>query len=150
MSTKLLVVADLGRLKAYRLDARPEFSNPRLQLLEDWETGVNRHLSEEFSDQAGQFRKGPGASEGPSAFSDGEQHNMDLERRRRALKALARRIAELLARERLDGCYLAADRRINQPLLDEMDPATRRKIQKNVAANLSKLSDTEVVGHFSE
>src|SRR5947209_303788 len=37
MNEKLVVVADLGRLKAYRLQDEPQISHPRLELLEDWE-----------------------------------------------------------------------------------------------------------------
>lgn len=151
MTEKLLVVADLGRLKAYRLEENPRFSHPRMVLIEDLETEVNHHLSENLSDQAGQFRKGSKRnSEGLSALSDGEQHNIDLERRRRAVKALARRISELVEREGVGSCYLAADTRINQLLLDEMQAPTRKKIAKNVPANLSKLSPDEVLQHFSE
>ena len=150
MTRKLLVVTDLGRFKAYRFEQDRKFSHPRLELLEDWETGVTRHLSEEVTDQAGKFRKGIFRSEGPAALSDGEQHNLDLERRRRALKAVARRIAELLKEQDVDGCYLAADHRINQPILEEMDMGTRNRIEKNVPVNLSKLSSSEVMDHFCE
>ena len=86
MTTKLVVVADLGHFKAYRLEESPDFSRPRIKLLEDWETNVSKHLSEEVTDQAGQFRKGS-APAGPTDRSDGEEHNLDLERRRRAVEA---------------------------------------------------------------
>src|SRR3954452_20286921 len=78
MNKKLLVVADLGHFKAYKLEQNESFSQPRLQLLEEWDTDVPRHLSEELSDQAGQFRKDHRAGNlngGPSNLSDGEQHN---------------------------------------------------------------------------
>ncbi len=148
---KLVFVADLGRLKAFRLEESPRFSHPRMKLVEDWETNVTQHLSEELTDQAGQFRKGPKSAEGPGALSDGEQHNLDLERRRRAVRTLAQRINTLVEREDgVDACYLAADSRINQQLLDEMQQRTRAKIQKNVPANLSKLSPDEVLAHFEK
>ncbi len=89
MTRTLLVVADLGRLKAYRWDENRRYSHPRLELVDDTETGVTHRLSEDLTDQAGQYRKGLGDSEGPSALSDGEPHNIDLERRRRAIKTLA-------------------------------------------------------------
>jgi len=150
MTAKLLVVADLGRLKAYRLEESRHFSHPRLELVDDWETEVTHHLSEDVTDQAGRFRKGTGHNEAQSALSDGEQHNIDLERRRRAVKTLAKRICELLHREQVDGCYLAADSRISRPILEEMDPPSRARIQKTVEANLSKLSPSQVIGHFCE
>ncbi len=148
MNSKLVVVADLGRMKAYRLEESRQYSHPRLELLEDSETNVTHHLRQDLTDQAGQYRNGPGAAAGPGTFSDGEQHNIDLERRRRAVKTLAQRLSALLEREPVDGCYLAADSRINQPILDELAPRTRAKIQKNVTANLSKLNQEELIRHF--
>ena len=35
---KLVIVADLRHLKAYRLEERPEFSRPRLELIQAVET----------------------------------------------------------------------------------------------------------------
>src|SRR5947207_6255622 len=113
MKDKMLVVADLGRLKAYWLEDDVAFSHPRLELIEDWTSDVTHHLSEELTDQAGQFRKGTSGTEGPSALSDGEQHNLDLERRRRAIKSLAQQISELIERNKVNEVYFAADRRIN-------------------------------------
>jgi len=151
MASKLLVLADLGHFKAFLLENGRNFSTPRLELLEDWETNVTHHLSEELTDQAGQYRRRmPVASEGFAGMSDGEQHNLDLERRRRAVKALARRIGELLDKEEVDGCYLAADRKINAALLDEMGQRARSRIQRNVPANLTRLGASEIIHHFSE
>ena len=151
MSMKLLVLADVGRFKAYRMEEKREFSHPRLELLEDTETNVTRHLSEEVTDQAGQYRRGvPAASEGASAMSDGEQHNLDLERRRRVLKTVAKRVSELLNQEKSEGFYFAADSQINRAILDQLDERSRSKLQKNVAANLTKSDSEEIIRHFSE
>jgi len=140
---KLVVVVDLGRLRAYRLEDNPQFSHPRLKLIEVQQTNVARHLSEDVD--VGRYRNEPAAA---GALSDGEEHNLELQRRHQAVKTLARGISELIQRERLDECYLAADARINQPLLDEMDPAARAKIQKNISANLSKHSPEEIRERF--
>ncbi len=151
MNTKLLVLADTGRFKAFRFEESRQFSNPRLEPLEDWETGVTQHLSQELSDQAGQFRRGaPAAADGGTAMSDGEQHNIDLERRRRALKAVARRVGELLEQEKVDEIYFAAEPRINRAILDEMDQRARSRIKRNVSANLTKLDASQLVRHFCE
>ncbi len=150
MTAKLLFVADLGRLRTFRLEDSRNFSHARLTLLDDSQTNVSEHLSEELTDQAGRFRKGPLNGQGPSALSDDERHNLDLERRRRAVKFLAQRIDQWLGREPVDSCYLAADSRINEPILDEMEPHNRAKIQKNLAVNLSKLDPEEIIKHFCE
>jgi hypothetical protein len=149
MKSKLLVVADLGRLRAYHLQQDPSFSNPRLELVDDFETHVVQHLSAELTDQAGNRRSRGPVEGGPNLKSDGEQHNLDLERRRRAVKMVAKRISELLNDHKVDGCYLAADSRINQPILDELDQQTRAKIEKTVASNLSKLPASDLMRHFA-
>ncbi|HVU99949.1 MAG TPA: host attachment protein [Verrucomicrobiae bacterium] len=149
MRTKLLVLADSGHLKAYRLKEDPAISRPRLELLENWESAVPRHLREDVTDQAGQYRKGSTAS-GPSDVSDGEQHNIELERRRRALKEMAYRIDALAEREKPEGCYLAASSEINNSLVAELADTTRRSIEKNVSANLTRAGQDEVIRHFCE
>jgi len=149
MTKKLLVVADLGHFKAYRLEESAALRTPRLRLLEDWETNVSDHLSEEVTDQAGQYRKGSVAA-GPSDFSDGEEHHLETERRRRAVKKLAKRMDELLDREGAEECYFAAGSEINQAVLKELNHKTRRRIAKNVSANLTKLTPGQIIDHFCE
>jgi hypothetical protein len=149
MTNTLLVLADVGHLKAYRFRRDTGGSTPKLELLENWETEVTHHLSEDFTDDAGRYRKGS-VHAGPSNLSDGEQHNIDLERRRRALKGIAQHINELVRRESPEACYLAAGSEINSALVEELDPKTRSAITKNVTANLTRLNQDEVIRHFSE
>jgi hypothetical protein len=144
--SKLVVVADSGRLKAYRLDDRPEFSRPRLTLVQERVTEVTHHLSEDLTDQFGRFAKVPTTAVG--AHSDGEEHNLELERRHRAIKTLGTWLGELIEQEQPEVCYFAADSRINQPLLDAMEPGARNKIQINIQANLSKLRPDELLRQF--
>ena len=140
--SKLVIVSDLGHLKAYRLDDRPQFSHPRLRLIEEREVGVTHYFPETF-DKSTQRPVIAGAR------SDNRAQNVDLERQQRAVKILAGSIVDLIHREDVDGCYFAADSRINQSILDEMDPETREKIQKNILANLSKLKPDELGARFS-
>ena len=145
-STKLVIVADLGHLKAYRLEERPEFKRPHLELIQAMETVETHHLREDVTHQAGQFRKEPAVT---GKVSDAKEPNLNLERRNRTVRMLAETITTLIAQEHVPNCYLAADPRINQSLLGEMDAQTRLKIQKNIPANLSKLEPEELVERFS-
>jgi hypothetical protein len=147
IESKLVVVADLGHMRAYRLEKTSELGRSQWKLIEDGETNVTHHLSEDVTDQAGRFRKEPAIR---GALSDGEEHDLDLERRHRAVKTLAERLAELIRREETQGCYFAADPRINQSILDELDEVTRAKIEKNVLANLSKLGPEELRERFCD
>lgn len=150
MTLKLVVVADLGRMRAYKFEESEHFSQPRLELIEDATTPVTQKLSETLTDYPGQHKTQGNAIGQPMAASGGEAHNLELERRKRALKTIAARVGELLKEDNYAGCYLAADSRIQQPLLDAMDPQTRSQIQKCVSANLSKLSAEQVLKHFAE
>jgi len=115
---------------------------PRLELLDEWQTEVSEHLSEELTDQFGQYRKGP------SEMSDGEAHNLELEQRHRAAKKIAKQIDALTSD--VEGWYFAAPREINQELLDEMDRATRQKLEKNVPADLTRVTPAQIIKHFCE
>ena len=148
MKTKIFVVADLGRFRAFRIEQDPRFSNPHLELLEDWKTNVHGHLSQEVTDQGGQFRKGSATGGDGAALSDHEQHNLDLERRSRAVKRISRRIVELLKEQGVEECYLAADTRLNSAVTEELDPQTLSKIQ-NMSADLSNFSHSELIQRIS-
>ena len=148
MTEKLLVLMDLGRFKAYRVQESAHFSNPRLELIEEWETQANDRISDQVTDQAGQFSKGSLSFAAVSDMSNGEQHNLDLEQRRRAIKALATRVTQLLDKNHFDACYFAAGKEINSAVLDSMSDRARGKIQRNVSANLTRLNTSDVMSHI--
>jgi hypothetical protein len=147
LETKLVFVADLGRLKTYRLEDSPEFSRPRLTLIEDRETEVTHHVSEDVTDQLGRHAKVPTVA---GARSDAEEHNLKLERDRRAAKIIGRRIGELIDREQVETCYFSADSRINEMVLQHVEPARRNKIQKNIPANFSKVDPDKLIQRFCQ
>lgn len=149
MTRKLVVLMDAGRFKAYRWEDSDQFSQPRLVLLEDWETEVNDRMSEALTDQAGAFQKGGRSFSAANDMSNGERHNIDLERRRRALRRMADRVAELLEDPGLQGCYLAAPREINNSVMNSIARGVRQKVEKNVAADLTRLGAPELIRQFS-
>jgi len=145
LKTNLLIVTDLGHFKAYRLEQNVGSSQPRLRPIEESRTDVTTHLSETLTVEAPRLRKAGSAT---GAGSDGQEHNLSLERRHRAIKALGKRIQELVSREKPEHFYFAADPQINEPLLAELDQKTRAKISRNIFANLSKLSTEELLQRF--
>lgn len=150
MTRKLLVVTDLGRFKAFVFEDSDEFSHPRVELIEEWETQVNERISDQVTDQAGQFSKGGLSFAAVSDMSNGEQHNLGLEQRRRAVKKVANRIHELIRdRKDLNGFYLAAGKEINTTLLEAMNAGDRSRVEKNVHSNLTRIPHPEVVHHFA-
>ena len=130
MTKTILVTADLGHLKAFRLKHDQQPGRPKMEVIQTETTQATRHLSDLVTDQAGQFRKGSFPA-GPSERSDGEPHNLALERRRRALKALARDINRLITQERPDEWFLAAGPEINKPLVEALAGSNPRPRKMN-------------------
>jgi hypothetical protein len=144
----LLVLLDSGRFKAYRMEESPRFRTPRLKLLEQWGTPVTRRISDHVTDKAGQFAKGSLSFAAVNDMADGERHNLELELRRRALKQMAARLSELLEREPVKKCYLAAEAAINRRVLMTVGSSVQKKIQKNLSLNLTRLKPSGVIRHF--
>jgi hypothetical protein len=138
-----------GHFKAYRMEESPLFSTPRLELLEQWDTAVSRRISDQMTDKSGQFGKGSLSFSAVNDMANGERHNLELELRRRALKQMTTRMSELLEIEAVDSCYIAAARKINQTVLDILAAPIRKRIEKNLAVNLTRLNSSEIVRHLS-
>jgi len=147
----LLVVADLGGFKAFKLENNNNHQakqTPRLELVEQF-TNPDAHgrLVDKVTDLAGRFPRRTGAR-AAGAMSDGERHNIDLELRKRFVRRLAQRLNILAGRQEIDRCFLAASREINHTLIEELDPQVRAKIAKNVPADLTKHGQAEILRHF--
>lgn len=147
MKNTLVVVTDLGCLKAYRLDRTPVQHTPRLELIDHFDNdGAHAKLTEVTSDSSGRFPRGQ-AHVG-TGMSHGERHNIELEQRRRLVRQLADRLSKVLRETGAEDCYLAASREIHNPLLEELDPVTRAMIVRSVHADLTKLDKSELLAHF--
>jgi hypothetical protein len=150
MKNTLVVVADLGCLKAFRLENSHLNRASRLELLQEFQNpDAHGKLVERVTDLSGRFPRGSGAANGADgAMSDGERHNIGLENRRRLVRQLAQRFNQLARHDEVERCLLAASKEINRQLLDELEPRVRAKIEKNVPADLTKLEPAEILRHF--
>ncbi len=153
MKNTLLVVADLGGYKAFRLENNDNNHHPnrapRLEFLEQFDNpSAHGHLVDKVSDLSGRFPRG--ATKTAGAMADGERHNIELESRKRLVRQLAQRLSSLARSPDIDRCFLAASKEINHQLLEELDPEVRLKIEKNVPADLTKLERTDILSHFPE
>lgn len=149
MKNTLVVITDLGGLKAYRLDDDQQFSNPRLELLEEFTNpDAQTRLVDQVTDLAGRFPRGT-AFGNNGAMSDGERHNIELEKRRRGVRRLATRLNSLMNDPNVEQCYLAASKEINRQLLDELESNARAKIGMNIPADLMKVNKSELMRHFA-
>ncbi len=149
MKNTLLVVADLGGYKAFKLEPNQQPNRaPRLELLEEYDNGqAHDRLVDKVSDLAGRFPRAGGVK--PSgAMSAGERHNIELETRKRLVRQLAQRLNALARSQEIERCMLAASREINTQLVGELDAQIREKIVKNVSADLTKIETGDILRHF--
>jgi hypothetical protein len=146
MKHTLVIVADLGCLKTYRLDTTPRHTS-HLELLDQVDNpGATAHLTDLTSDASGRF---PGrAARQAVGMSDGERHNTALERKRRRVREMAASLNQLLEPGSISGCYLAASREIHNPLMEALKPEARAMIIRTVSADLTKLDESGVLSHF--
>jgi hypothetical protein len=145
MKDRLLIVADLGMLKAYHLEFRDEGS-PRMTLIEQLalEAG-QQHTANQITDSAGR-RAAPAGRMGGATMADA--HNLELETKRRGVRLIAQKIESLLASVTPNGCWLAAQKEILRPVVDSIPQALRPRIEMQVPHDLTKLDTKQVMEHF--
>ena len=144
MNNKLVVVADLGSIKAYRLEANKPQSTPRLELIEEINLTATQ-TSLPMMELSGGYRSPMMAK---STASSGERHNIELERKRRLIKQVAQFITALLRRDSSESCYFAASKEISHQVLAELPPESRLKIEKIIACDLIKAEKVDLLRRF--
>jgi len=147
MKSKLIILADLGLLKAYRLET-PENGSPRLALLQETAyADAHQHLTDRITDSAGRRNK-PGTRAGGGPLAD--SHNLELEVRRRMVKEIAAGIRKLLRATPGENCWLAANKGMLRPLVEALPKASQTRIERTVARDLTRIEPRRVLRHFQE
>lgn len=150
MNKTLLIVADLGLLRAYRETQNVADRQPHLELIEELKLeSAHQKLSDQLTDQAGRFPRGGGAAGISGDLSAGESLNSEAEQSRRLISQLAGRINTLLANPEVTRCSIAISGAIHNQLLEAIDPIARAKFGQVLASNLAKTDPTELLGHFA-
>jgi Protein required for attachment to host cells len=151
MNKKLIIVADLGLLRAYREVQKLGDREPHLELTEEFTPeAAHQKLSEQLTDKAGRFPRGEGATSVPGDLSAGERLNLEAEQARRLIALLAERINALVTGEAVSTCSLAVSAPIHKQLLEALSPAARAKISRVLASDLSKTRPSELPEHFAK
>lgn len=149
MQRKLIIVADLGLLRAYREIPGAAGRQPHLELVDELISGAaHEKLSDQVTDQAGRFPRGSGAAGVRGSLSSGEQLHQEAEQNDRLIDLLARKINGLLLDGQVTCCDLAASAPIHKQLLEALDPNARAKIGQVLASNLAKTDPGELRRHF--
>ena len=146
--TEIIITVDLGTINAFKIIKDPlKIQSDKIEAIKSFLTTEPRaKASEKFRDSAGRFYQGGGTGGTTAGF--GEPHNVELETEKRLIKRIADDINGLILEKKCDKWYLAADKRINNQILENLTPAVKAKMKKNVAANLTKTAKAEIMSYF--
>ncbi|HEY2800706.1 MAG TPA: host attachment protein [Chthoniobacterales bacterium] len=144
--TSLIVVADRGSLKAYRVEDTPT-RGASLQLVQAFElTDAHGRYDDKLTDQAGRFPVSDG--NGRHANSIAERTALETETEKRICKQLADRIAELVKKEAAEGWSFAAPAPIHAAISELLPPPIRSRVVEHVKSDLVKIEPAKLRSHF--
>jgi tRNA G18 (ribose-2'-O)-methylase SpoU len=140
----IIVVADLGELKIYRVKRHEAIKDNQLkisyslELLNDLDYILShKKLSEIVTDKAGNFNG-----------DTGEEHNLIQENEKRVLKIIAQDIDNLVKNENPKEIFLSFPKEHINSLKELLDKKTIEKITKIVESNLVKTDKNEILSYF--
>jgi hypothetical protein len=147
MKKRLLILADLGHLKAFRLVYNAPGLKPKLELISTFSTQeASGRLQDKVTDSPEMFRSDAPPGDIQSVRSSGERHNIELEFARRAVKEIGRRISEIVLSEPdAEECILAARKEIHGQLLDHIQPPARNRLIANWPEDLTNVPNGGLV-----
>ncbi len=140
----LLIVADLGELKVFRVVRKEGIFDNELKISYvpepvtdlDYIAG-HKKLQDLVSDEAGRF-----------GHSHGEAHNLESEIKQRTIKDIATDIATISEHEKADKLLLAFPKEHFQELMEKLSPEIKSKIIKAIEADLVKTHRDELLTYF--
>jgi len=145
--TSLIIVADRGSLKAYRVNETPT-RGPSLRLIQAFDlTDAHGKLVDKVTDLAGRFPVSDGAG-GRHANSIAERTQLETETDRRIHKQLADQIVKIIDRSGKEGWSFAAPAEIHGAIVDLLPRAARDRIVEHVKSDLVKIESAKLPSHF--
>lgn len=152
----VVIIADLGRLKAYRVDvstgvdphetmqvshvnpAKTEKKAVNLRAISEREYVEGRgRVIDKMSDKSGNLHN-----------ASGEAHGRSEELERQNLEAIAGDINALIAQEAPEAWCLAFPKGLNTRLTQMLDAQAAKSLTKNVTQDLTKTSAEALLSHF--
>ena len=145
--TSLVIVADRGSLKAYRVDETPT-RGPSLKLVQAFDiTDAHGKLFDKVTDLAGRFpvTEGAGAHRGPASIAESK---LQTETDRRINRELADQIARIINGSGKEGWSFAAPSEIHSAIVDLLPGRVRDRIVEHVKSDLVKVEPAKLPNHF--
>ncbi len=145
-STSLIVVADRGEVKAYRVTDTPN-RGASLQLVQAFDiTDAHGRYDTKLTDQAGRFPVSDGNSR--HANSIAERSGIEIENDRRICQQLADHIADVVKREAPVGWSFAAPTAIHSDIDELLPTDVRERVVEHVKSDLVKIDPANLSKHF--
>jgi hypothetical protein len=144
--TSLVIVADRGSLKAYRVGETPT-RGPSLQLVQAFNiTDAHGKLLDKVTDQAGRFpvRDAAGLQHGASIAETKLENETD----RRIYKQLADQITKVVKTDGVAGWSFAAPAEFHSAIVDLLPNEVRNRIVEHVKSDLVKIEPARLGAHF--
>ncbi|MCW8894406.1 MAG: host attachment protein [Sulfurimonas sp.] len=152
----IIVVGDLGQLKAYRISnikrvdrhesmqvshaqhRGTEKESTVAELIFDIDyIAAHSRISEQMSDKAGRLGN-----------SSGESHNAEIEKKNSILKQISNDIASIIKKESPPQWHLAFPKADNNKLNEKLDSQIKKILKKNIPADLTKIDKSKLLSHF--
>lgn len=144
--SELFIVTDLKHFKAYRV-IRDKMSSPRLELVKEYENvDLHQKIREIERDEPGRFGMKQSGSRIIKGY--GEKHSLEEEVEKRLIKNLAKEVATLLKESNPSRWHLAADKRINNQLIEFIDNGLKENLKINIKADITKKEKKELLSYL--
>jgi protein required for attachment to host cells len=146
-STHIIIVADTGTLKAYRVSEKSLKNRKSAEVIKmiNYEEAHTK-LSDLLTDRAGRFRgSGDSRSRG---HASGEEHNMKEDIKKKMVKHLVHDIEGIIKFTPAEFFYVSLPRAVHKNVMEGMNKTLRGKITKQVAADLIKAPVGELRERF--
>ena len=135
-----IVIANLGRIRSVKLKAAGDDPVEQDHLTEEPGSLIEKqveHRGDVVTDQSGRFAQGTISGQ-VGGMSYGDQHNLESELEREALKRIANKIGEIVAAEGHRRWVLAAPQPILKRLVEALPRTCRDALSNTVGADLVK------------
>jgi hypothetical protein len=144
--TSLIVVADRGSLKAYKVNETPT-RGPSLQLVQAFDiTDAHGRLADKLTDMAGRYPVGDVGSRHMNSVA--ERTQLETETDRRICRQLVDEIVKIVKEDSAVGWSFAAPSAIYGTIVDLLPSAARNRIVEHVKADLVKIEPAKLASHF--
>lgn len=152
----IVVVGDLGQLKAYRVSKitgvdrleSMQVSHAQNRGTVKESTVLEPLLDIDYLEAHGRISEQMSDKTGRKGNSTGEPHNSELAKEGSILKQISDDIAAIIEKESPSMWHLAFPKALNNKLNEKLNPQVKKSLKKNVAADLTKINKNKLLSHF--